>query len=169
MTSIHDIFAKSTDHVLIPRDASSPVHFPSGTPDDLQKLFTAYQSIRVFAIPQESGAPRSNSLDLDPTFFESMGKDMPPEYESPEYEGYKSAYSLGCFGCGNVQLILDLSGDFPAYRLFCYYPIDPFEKNPILSRSITDLLTGMLNAGADSDYIDTLIEEAEQDGSGNGG
>jgi hypothetical protein len=157
MTSILDIFADSPDHVLIPRDASIPVHFPSGTPDDLRQLFTAYNTIQIFATPQESGAPRRNSLDLDPTFHESLGKDMPPEYECPEYEGYKTAYDLGCFGAGNARLILDLSNDSPAYRLFCFYPVDPFETNPILSRSITELLTGMLNAGPDIHYIDTLI------------
>ena len=170
MTSLYDILANCADHVLIHRDASFPVHFPPGTPDDLRKLFTAYQTIRIFASPQESGAPRRNSLDLDPIFHESLGKDMPPEYQYPEYEGYKTAYSLGCFGeTGNAQLILDLSGDSPAYRLFHFYPMDPFFTNPILSLSITDLLTGMLKAGPDIDYIDTLIGASEQDITSNGG
>ncbi|MEO5712355.1 MAG: hypothetical protein ABIT37_02615 [Luteolibacter sp.] len=162
MPSLHELLTSDPRHVLVPRLESSLTTFPARTPNDLIEIFSRYSSIRVFAISQENAEPPRNSLNLEPCFDHPIGQDMPLEFATEDYAGYKNSYDLGDFGVGNCRLILDLNDDLPVYRFFVFYPIEPFQKNPIISHSISALLAGMIESGPEFDYTNALIKGAEQ-------
>ena len=131
---------------------SSLRKLPEGCPADVAAFATEIYRFHLFeTVVPEGVMTTAGSFDFNPTFDVTVA-DLtfldPEQHTDPALIGFKRCFSLGCFGSGNDQLILDLSDPTdPKLRYFYYFPVDPLATYPIVKMTFDAFVRACINAG----------------------
>ncbi len=165
MSSLESII-ENTPECSFERWPSDPAlgTMPRGVPEDIIQIATEFRKIHIYETPVGDGI-RTNpgSFCLQPYFDYSVAALTLGEDEvrvEPDLKGLLDCYTLGHFGAGNEQLILDISNTLsPRLRYFFFYPIDPLSHYPVIPLTIRPFLEACILAGPGIRFVRELVDD----------
>lgn len=136
---------------------------PEGCPRDLSEVCEEIYEFHLHEVLQPDGTLRTSrgSFHFNPDFQWTVADGVlvdASEFADPSLQWLRHCHTLGYFGMGNEQLILDLNrpGD-PKLRFFFFYPVESVEDYPEIGMSFTDFVRACINAGPDRRFVSGLV------------
>jgi hypothetical protein len=143
---------------------SSLRKLPEACPPDLAVFAAEVYQFHLFETVTPRGViTTKGSFHFSPMFDITVA-DMtfldPQEHTNPALIGFKRCFTLGCFGSGNDQLILDLSDPAaPKLRYFYYFPVDPLIGYPVVRMTFDAFVRACINAGPNVWFLRELVDD----------
>ncbi|HUR46426.1 MAG TPA: hypothetical protein VMZ27_11170 [Candidatus Saccharimonadales bacterium] len=165
MSSLLKLVSETPDCSIVPwRWDPALRKIPPGCPADLAALAAEAYQFHLYEIPTEKGIlTKPGSFNFDPSFEYTVAEGTfvdQEQYKDPATAGFTRCFTLGCFGAGNDQLILDLSEEQnPQLRYFYYYPVEALSSYPIVKMAFQAFIRACIEAGPDVRFFRELVDD----------